>query len=189
MFPTHEYAKEWLRLAAVVKYVDGGWLGGVLDVATGVGCGTSSSSAGALERRVAKMAWQVISEEFGDGDLSKNHIYLYHRLCQTLQLGRVETGMSQPGHTVGFDGLASDQGSPRAWAAAIAQQTIGLLSGTGSFFPEALGFNMAYECLPYHLLVTSIELRELKIDDYYFAIHVTIDNADSGHSAMARIAV
>lgn len=189
MFPTYAYAKEWLRLAAVVKYVDGGWLGAVLDVATGVESGKATSPGGPLERRAAKMAWQVISEEFGDGDLSKNHIYLYHRLCQSLQLGAIENGTSQPGHVRRFDGLRPDEGSPRAWAAAIAQQTIGLLAGTGNFFPEALGFNMAYECLPYHLLVTSMELRELKIDDYYFAIHVTIDNADSGHSAMARIAV
>jgi len=189
MFPTHAYAREWLRLAAVVKYVDGGWLGGVLDVATGVGAGSDTNPGGTLERRVAKMAWQVISEEFGDGDLAKNHIHLYHRLCQSERLGLIIDDQSQPGHVRGFDGLGDGEGSPRVWAAAVAQQCIGLLAGTGDFFAEALGFNMAYECLPYHLLVTSMELRELKINDYYFAIHVTIDNADSGHSAMARIAV
>lgn len=78
---------------------------------------------------------------------------------------------------------------PRCWEAAIAQQCIGLLSSTDDFFPEALGFNMAYESLPYHLLVSAQELKELRLNNYYFAIHVTIDNADSGHSAMARLAV
>lgn len=188
MFPTREYAVEWLRLASVVKYVDGGWLGSVSNVATGVGAG-GNGEGGRLERRIGKIAWQVISEEFGDGDLEKNHIYLWKQLARELHLGSDTNKEPDAGHVRGFDGLRPDQGSPRCWAAAVAQQCIGLLAGSGDFFPEALGFNMAYECLPYYLLVTSIELRELKLNDYYFAIHITIDNADMGHSAMARIAV
>ncbi|WVW84310.1 hypothetical protein I302_106344 [Kwoniella bestiolae CBS 10118] len=196
MFPTKEYALEWLRLAGVVKYVDGGWLGGIL----GVGNGRASclpdtdmdgqGQGGSLERIVAKMAWQVISEEFGDGDLQKNHIYLYEKLLNDIKAGALQyNGSTSPGYMKGFDGLNDDQGVPRCWEAAVAQQCIGLLASTKEFFPEALGFNMAYESLPYHLLVTARELQELKIDNYYFAIHVTIDNADSGHSAMARMAV
>ncbi|WVQ99772.1 hypothetical protein IAU59_006914 [Kwoniella sp. CBS 9459] len=188
MFPTADYAKEWLRLAGVVKYVDGGWIGGIL----GVGTGRTDSlprlsfeeeeEDGSLERTVSKMAWQVISEEFGDGDIQKNHVYLYEKLLK--QLGHTKSGNER-----GFDDLSQDEGVPRCWEAAIAQQCIGLLASTRDYFPEALGFNMAYEALPYHLLVTARELKELKIDNYYFAIHVTIDNADSGHSAMARLAV
>ena len=188
LFPTREYAVEWLRLASVVKYVDGGWLGSVSNVATGVGAG-GSGEGGRLERRIGKIAWQVISEEFGDGDLEKNHIYLWKQLAKELHLGQDAGQTPDAGDIRGFDNLAPNRGAPRCWAAAVAQQCIGLLAGTGDFFPEALGFNMAYECLPYHLLVTSIELRELKLNDYYFAIHITIDNADMGHSAMARIAV
>jgi hypothetical protein len=192
MFPTQEYAKEWLRLAGVVKYVDGGWLGGVLDVASGRSSGLSAKAGGdgRLERKVGKMAWQVISEEFGDGDIEKNHVYVYHKLLDQLNMGaKGADGHSQPGYVQGFDGLAPEQGSPRCWTAAVAQQCIGLLASTRDFFPEAIGFNMAYESLPYHLLVTTRELRELKINDYYFALHVTIDNADSGHAALARLAV
>lgn len=135
------------------------------------------------------MAWQVISEEFGDGDLAKNHVKIYHRLMNNLNLGGRDPvdGKTLGGDDQGFDGLPSDQGVPRCWTAALAQQCIGLLAS--EFYPESLGFNMAYETLPYHLLVTSYELRELKIDDSYFALHVTIDNPDSGHAAMARLAV
>lgn len=193
MFPTKEYATEWLRLAGVVKYVDGGWLSGVLDVASGRAAGLPESeekASGALERSVGKMAWQVISEEFGDGDLTKNHVYVYERLLESLAMGGIDAaGRAIPGFVQGFDGLPEDQGAPRCWEAAIAQQCIGLLASSREFFPEAIGFNMAYEALPYHLLVTSRELRELGIDDYYFALHVTIDNADSGHAAIARVAV
>jgi hypothetical protein len=33
------------------------------------------------------------------------------------------------------------------------------------------------------------ELKELKLNDYYFLLHISIDNADSGHTAMAMHAV
>ncbi|WWC62262.1 uncharacterized protein I303_104858 [Kwoniella dejecticola CBS 10117] len=199
MFPNKAYALEWLNLAGVVKYVDGGWVGGILGIGTGgstakadvANIGPSRADIDAtLERKVSKVAWQVVSEEFGDGDLEKNHIYLYEKLMNEKKLGAIlPDGRSSPGHMRGFDGLRNDQGVPRCWEAAVAQQCIGLLASTNEFFSEALGFNMAYESLPYHLLVTTKELKELNIDNYYFAIHVTIDNADSGHSAMARMAV
>jgi len=176
LFPTIAHAHEWLRLAACVKYVDGSWVSGTL------------LRPSIKERRSAKIAWQVISEEFGDGDIDKNHVYIYHQLIDSLGLGgRDEQGRAMSGDQPGFDGSPIDGGIPRCWAAALAQQCIGLLSP--EFFPESLGFNMAYETLPYHLLVTSHELRELGIDDSYFALHITIDNPHSGHAAMARLAV
>jgi hypothetical protein len=176
LFISREHAHEWLRLAACVKYVDGSWVAGVLSEAT------------TTDRKSAKIAWQVISEEFGDGDLEKNHVHIYHHLIDALGLGgRDSNGRALRGHERGFDGLPIDQGVARCWSAAVAQQCIGLLAP--EFFPESLGFNMAYETLPYHLLVTSHELRELKINDSYFALHITIDNPHTGHAAMAALAV
>lgn len=189
IFPTREYAMQWLKLAAPVKYVDGSWVSNVLNAglcavpAAGTTSTPSQSRDPGAERAAAKMAWQVITEEFGDGDLAKNHVHLYYELIRSLDPS------AQPGHIARFDGLAADEGSHRCWTAAVAQQCVGLLASTDDFFPEALGFNMAYETLPYHLLVTSKELRELRINDYYFALHITIDNPDSGHAAMARLAV
>jgi hypothetical protein len=43
---------------------------------------------------------------------------------------------------------------------------------------------MAYETLALHLLITVNELKEHKLDPYYFALHVSIDNAHSGHAKM-----
>jgi hypothetical protein len=48
---------------------------------------------------------------------------------------------------------------------------------------------MAYESLPLHLLKTVKELREVGLNPYYFELHISIDNADSGHAAMAMAAV
>jgi hypothetical protein len=53
------------------------------------------------------------------------------------------------------------------------------------FLPEIVGFNLAYEQLPLHLLITAYELNELGIDPYYFTLHVTVDNADTGHARRA----
>ena len=53
------------------------------------------------------------------------------------------------------------------------------------FMPEVIGFNLGYEQLPLHLLITAYELNELGIDPYYFTLHVTVDNAASGHARRA----
>jgi hypothetical protein len=53
------------------------------------------------------------------------------------------------------------------------------------FLPEVIGYNLGYEQLPLHLLITAFELNELGIDPYYFTLHVTIDNASSGHAKKA----
>ena len=57
------------------------------------------------------------------------------------------------------------------------------------FLPEVIGFNLGYEQLPLHLLITAYELSELGIDPYYFTLHVTIDNASSGHACKAAQSV
>jgi hypothetical protein len=51
--------------------------------------------------------------------------------------------------------------------------------------PEIIGFNLGYEQLPLHLLITTHELAELGIDPTYFRLHVTIDNGASGHARQA----
>lgn len=57
------------------------------------------------------------------------------------------------------------------------------------FWPEVIGFYLGYEQLPLHLLITAYELNELGIDPYYFTLHVTVDNDDTGHARRAVQAV
>lgn len=54
-----------------------------------------------------------------------------------------------------------------------------------SLFPEIVGFNLGYEQLPLHLLISNYELAELGIDSKYFNLHITIDNIDNGHADKA----
>jgi hypothetical protein len=108
-------------------------------------------------------------EELGEGVPSKNHVVLYRKLLASQGIENL-------------DGLAEEhfvQGAIQMSLAHSAER----------FLPEVIGFNLGYEQLPLHLLISSYELKELGIDPYYFTLHVTVDNADSGHARQAVNAV
>ncbi|GAM40053.1 hypothetical protein TCE0_034r12096 [Talaromyces pinophilus] len=166
LFTSREAAKDWLKQRAPVKYVDGVWLGHVHKITTPF-----------VLRRITKAAWQVLSEELGDGDLQKHHVYLYRRLLESV-------GINLPhGYAAEFTNTRHGMLSTWAWKAAVSQLLISLFPN--EFLPEILGFNLHYELITLESLKASKELSEFKISGYYFVLHVSIDNADSGHTAMA----
>ena len=170
LFATKEDAIVWLKTKAPVKYVDGAWLGHVHKISTPFRL-----------RHVTKDAWQVLSEELGDGDLGKNHVYVYAQLLNSV-------GIYLPkGDSVEFTYDSLGLNDIATWRAALTQLLISLFPH--DFLPEILGFNLHFELLTRETLVASKELKELNIDPYYFVLHITIDNADSGHSALALQAV
>lgn len=166
MFQDREEAKWWLKQITPVKYVDGAWLGHINKITTPFAL-----------RRVTKDAWQVLSEELGDGDLSKNHVHVYRELMKEIEPGLPE------GDTADFIHPRHEMDEPRVWKAAIAQLLISLFPH--EFLPEILGFNLHYEGITMETLKAAKELEELKLNAYYFMLHISIDNADSGHTAIA----
>lgn len=104
-------------------------------------------------------------EELGAGIPSKNHVAIYQRLL---------AGM----------GCEDWRSLPDSY---FVQGAIQLALGwnAGEFLPELIGFNLGYEQLPLHLLITSYELNELGLDPYYFVLHITVDNASTGHALKA----
>lgn len=104
-------------------------------------------------------------EELGDGLAAQNHVLLYRRLLAA-QGCELDAGLDDERYRQGAIQLA-----------------LGLQAE--DFLPEVIGYNLGYEQLPLHLLISTYELRELGIDPYYFQLHVTIDNAASGHAAKA----
>ena len=108
-------------------------------------------------------------EELGDGDAAQNHVVIYRKLLSD--------------HDADSDAGLEDE----HYLQGALQMALGLC--TEEFLPEVIGYNLGYEQLPLHLLITSYELSELGIDPYYFTLHVTIDNASSGHACKAAQSV
>jgi hypothetical protein len=101
-------------------------------------------------------------EELGDGLPAKNHVVLYQRLLDNHACNDWRD-LDEEHFTQGAIQLA-------------------LAHGGAGYLPEMVGYNLGYEQLPLHLLITSYELNELGIDPYYFTLHVTVDNAATGHA-------
>ncbi|MFB9241875.1 iron-containing redox enzyme family protein [Massilia antarctica] len=101
-------------------------------------------------------------EELGDGLPDKNHVVLYQRLLDN-------HGCAD------WDDLGGAHFTQGALQLALAH------AGEG-FLPEMIGYNLGYEQLPLHLLITAYELNELGIDPYYFTLHITVDNGSTGHA-------
>lgn len=108
-------------------------------------------------------------EELGEGEPDKNHVVLYKQLLAANDCARWE-----------------EQADSRFVQGAI---QLALARHAHEFVPEVIGFNLGYEQLPLHLLICAYELAELGIDPYYFTLHVTVDNASTGHAAKAVQAV
>lgn len=104
-------------------------------------------------------------EELGAGIPSKNHVAIYRRLLTAMGC---EDWRSLP---------------ERNFIQGAIQLALGW--NAAHFLPELIGFNLGYEQLPLHLLITSYELNELGIDPYYFVLHITVDNASTGHAVKA----
>jgi hypothetical protein len=104
-------------------------------------------------------------EELGEGVPDKNHVTIYRKLLAA-------HGCE------GWEQLDDEH---------FVQGAIQLALGHNAdrMLPEIIGYNLGYEQLPLHLMITSYELNEFGIDPYYFTLHVTVDNAASGHAQKA----
>ncbi len=108
---------------------------------------------------------RIYLEELGGGMAAQNHVAIYRRLLAS-------NGCDGPTR------LSDEhyvQGAIQLSLAHHAQE----------FLPEVIGFNLGYEQLPLHLPITAHELAELDIDPAYFSLHVTVDNASTGHARKA----
>lgn len=113
----------------------------------------------------------------------------FHGLIRTY-LEELGEGRPQDNHVVMYRQLLASQGCEH-WNDLDDEQyrqgalQLSLAHNAPNFLPEIIGFNLGYEQLPLHLLITSYELNELGIDPYYFTVHVTVDNAGTGHARKA----
>ncbi|KAF7540198.1 hypothetical protein G7054_g1541 [Neopestalotiopsis clavispora] len=166
LFTTKEDAVQWLKHLAPLNFIDGAWL-----------CRVHKITTPFALRRITKNAWQVFSEELGDGDLEKNHVLIYRDLLR-------KHGVHLPdSDSVDFIHDRHEMGNEQVWRSSIGQLLISLFPN--EFLPEILGLNLHFEALAPTGLKATKEFPEVGISAYYFALHISIDNADSGHSGMA----
>lgn len=112
---------------------------------------------------------QTYLDEIGNGDAQQNHVSMYRALMAVHECD-------------GYDHLEDADYLQGALQLALGEHA-------DAFIPEVIGYNLGYEQPPLHLLITAFELRELGIDPHYFTLHVTTDNASSGHAHKATQAV
>ena len=104
-------------------------------------------------------------EELGNGIADKNHVAIYKSLLSS--------------HSLDLAGDLDDQ----FYSQGLLQ--LALAANAANYLPEIIGFNLGYEQLALHLLITAYELNEMGIDPYYFTLHITADNTDTGHARRA----
>ncbi|KAJ4415340.1 hypothetical protein N0V82_007390 [Gnomoniopsis sp. IMI 355080] len=113
----------------------------------------------------------------GDGDLEKNHISIYRDLLRSV-------GVNLPdGDSIDFIHPRTGINQEQVWRSATGHLLVYLFPN--DFLSEILGFNLHFESLSTADLKSGRELPEFGISSRYYNLHVSIDNADSGHSAMA----
>lgn len=113
---------------------------------------------------------QIYLEELGLGQEKGNHVKLFDNLLFSLGLHQFSLNLPDEYYHQSAIQLA-------------------LAYAPSDFIPEIAGFNLGYEQLPLHLLITNYELKELGIDSKYFNLHITIDNFENGHAQLAANAL
>lgn len=105
----------------------------------------------------------IYLEELGMGHTRANHVTMYQELLNHYELNSYAEQLD-----VSYYEQAAVQ--------------LALAYAPPEYLPLVIGFNLGYEQLPLHLLITNYELAELAIDPHYFNVHITIDNAHNGHA-------
>lgn len=113
---------------------------------------------------------QIYLEELGLGGVKSNHVCVFDDLLLNL----------------GLENFVMDLEDKYYHQPAI---QLALAYAPAEFIPEIIGFNLGYEQLPLHLLISNYELNELGINAQYFNLHITIDNFDNGHAQLSTKAL
>ncbi|ANF81433.1 hypothetical protein A3K93_03965 [Acinetobacter sp. NCu2D-2] len=115
------------------------------------------------EQPLARDLIHIYLEELGLGHPKANHVTMYQDLLHTYELSSYTSQLEDDYYQQAAVQLALAYAPPE-------------------YLAMVVGFNLGYEQLPLHLLITNYELAELNIDPHYFNVHITIDNAHNGHA-------
>ncbi len=156
---------EWIRQMAPFNQTDGAWLRNIVPV-------------GPIDE-VRSLLAQILMEEVGAGDPKLNHANIYTALLNSVDIYLPDIRTRE--YAENPDLLDS------AFTVPLFQLVVSEFSQ--AFFPELLGMTQYLEW-------SSVELKNMvrlneyfDLDPHFYEMHVAIDNAATGHGAMARRAI
>jgi Iron-containing redox enzyme len=162
---TREDVVEWIRQMSPFNQTDGAWLRNIAPV-------------GPMDD-VRSLLLRIFMDEVGAGDPKLNHANIYTALLHSVDIWLPDLRTRE--YAENPDLLDS------AFTLPLFQLVVSEFSQ--AFFPELLGMTQYLEW-------SSVELRNMvllneyfDLDAHFYEMHVAIDNAATGHGAMARRAV
>lgn len=162
---TREDVVEWIRQMSPFNQTDGSWLRNIAPV-------------GPMDD-VRSLLLRVFMDEVGAGDPKLNHANIYTALLHSVDIWLPDIRTRE--YAENPDLLDS------AFTVPLFQLVVSEFSQ--AFFPELLGMTQYLEW-------SSVELKNMvllneyfDLDPHFYEMHVAIDNAATGHGAMAKRAV
>jgi hypothetical protein len=164
-FRTREDVVERIRQFAPVNQLDGSWLRNV-------------ARGGPIDE-VRATLFSIYQDETGNGLISQNHCNLYTTLLETVDI--FLPPIESRAYADRPDLLDASFDAPLFMLV--------MSQFTEELFPEILGMTLNFEwsVVDYQIMIKLMEY--FGMDPHYYVLHVGIDNADSGHGALARGAV
>ncbi|HEV7657746.1 MAG TPA: iron-containing redox enzyme family protein [Mycobacteriales bacterium] len=156
---------EWLLQMAPFNQTDGAWLRSIAPVGP--------------MNEVQALLFSIYSDEIGGGDPDRNHATIYTELLRSVDLDLPDLRSRD---------YADD---PRIVDAAYTLPLFQLVVSQfpQDYFPELLGMTQYLEWSSIELRSQVLLNRHFGIDTRFYEMHVAIDNAASGHGALAQQAV
>ena len=130
---------------------------------------------------IAEILFAIYCDETGNGQLQKNHPYIYRQLLDSLAIAVPQVHSEEfAGHPEFIDSAFD-----------LPVFMLSLARFTQQFLPELLGLNMAIEIsgLGKGYLQLVDEWSYWGIDPHIARIHIAIDNYASGHTHLAKKAI
>jgi hypothetical protein len=162
---TREDVVEWIRQMSPFNQTDGSWLRNIAPV-------------GPMDD-VRSLLLRIFMDEVGAGDPKLNHANIYTALLHSVDIWLPDIRTRE--YAENPDLLDS------AFTLPLFQLVVSEFSQ--AFFPELLGMTQYLEWSSVELKNMVLLNEHFDLDAHFYEMHVAIDNAATGHGAMARRAV
>jgi hypothetical protein len=158
-FRTREAVTERIRQLTPFNFVDGSWLRNIHHI-------------GPVDE-VNAILFRILKEELGEGIVALNHANIYRDLCHSFGFYPPPIQSTVFAYDPAFLDCAFD--SPTF--------QLGISQFSRRFYPEIMGMSLWLEWTAIDLHRIAAIAENVKLDSYFYRMHITIDNRAEGHGA------